>query len=397
MLKLKVIEIKQPFGVFYVAKINAFDLLKIVEADPYRVENDGKFIGVQRPENKVRVLEIANYLKGVESAMPNSIIIAGNTHIKDDNEKKWAIHFEDNNHYLLIPTTNINGTIIDGQHRLMGFKFIPIENQKNYELLCSIYLDIPNPYQAYLFATININQKSVNKSLAYELYGYNLDEENPDSWSTEKLAVSLTRKLNFDKDSIFYNHIIVAAENDEVLFEVKPKNQDWFLSTASVVDGILTLISSNSKSDRDKLQITSLENRKRNILSKDSSPLRDYYLNNNDKLIYTIINNFFTASFNSLYKNGSYLYKTVGIQAQFKILKTILENHLDDDKDISINYFSNFLNPCNTIDFSDNFFTASGIGKSRIINSILIKLNFKSINEIKKENDKENYERLLGI
>ena len=89
MLKLKVLEIKQPLGIFYVTKIKASDLLNIVEADPYRAQNDGRFSGIQRPERKDRLKEIANYLLGVESALPNSIIIAGNTNTEQNEKEKW--------------------------------------------------------------------------------------------------------------------------------------------------------------------------------------------------------------------------------------------------------------------------------------------------------------------
>ncbi len=396
MLKLKVIEVKQPFGTFYATKIKSSDLLKIAEADSYRVLDNGEFTGTQRPRNDNRIKEISDYLKGTDSALPNSIIIAGNTH-RNEVPFRWEIISENENKFLVIPENDINGAIIDGQHRVNGFKLLTPEKQDEYELLCSVYLDIPNPYQAYLFATINMNQKKVDKSLAYELYGYNLDEENSDKWSTEKLAVFLTRKLNFDENSIFRSHIIVAAENDEVLFDVSPKKQDWSISTASIVDGILSLITSNAKRDRDILQQLSSDKRKRNELLSDNTPLRKYYLESNDKLIYTVVNNFFQASYKSLFKKDSYLYKTIGIQAQFGVLKQILIKKLEADKDISVDYFSNILNNCNSINFSDNFYTASGLGKTRISNSFLIKIGYKEISEIKKADDLDNYKRLLNI
>lgn len=396
MLRLKILEVKQPLGVFYITKINASTLLKIVEADPYQAMPDGTFTGIQRINRKERLKEISMYLLGTESAMPNSIIIAGNTKSLDDH-LTWRLENDGENKYLIIPELIINGTIIDGQHRLKAFELIPIENQNEYELLCSIYIDLPDPYQAYLFATININQKSVDRSLAYQLYGYNLDDENNISWSPEKLAVYLTRKLNFDKDSIFYNHILVAAQNDEILFEVSPKQQEWYVSTASIVDGILLLISSNPKKDRDLLQQMPIEIRKRALLGKDKSPLREYYIQRNDKLIYLIVTNFFKASFGTLYFKDSYLFKTVGIQAQFGLLKVILEKNLSRDKDISVAYYSNILTSCKNIDFNDNFFTASGLGKSHIYNSLLLRLGYKSLEDINRTQDVENYRRLLKI
>ncbi len=397
MYKFQVLEVKQPFGIFYITKISAYDLLQIVETDPYRVDSEGKHTGIQRAVDEKRLSVISDYLKGVESSMPNSIIIGGN--IIDREEIRWELTNEENNKYINAPKEVKNGVIIDGQHRLKAFEYVSVEKQKEYELLCSIYLDLPNPYQAYIFATINMNQKTVDKSLAYDLYGYNLDEEKDESWSPEKVAVYLSRTLNFDRDSIFYNHITTAAENDDVLFETLPKDQKWNISTASIVRGILTLISSKPQRDRDILQQKTTKERKRTVLDseKDSTPLRQYYLSNNDKLIYTIVANFFKAAHDSLYKEGSYIFKTIGIQSLFSLLKKVLNDKLEEDKDISVPYYTNILEKCADIDFTDNFFTASGIGKTRITNSLLIKTGFISIESIRKEEDVPEYNRLLQI
>ena len=47
------------------------------------------------------------------------------------------------------------------------------------------------------------------------------------------------------------------------------------------------------------------------------------------------------------------------------------------------------------IDFSDNYFQASGIGKTRIRNVIFILNNFKSIEDIKSDPDKTEILRLI--
>jgi transposase-like protein len=58
MLTLPILEIKQPLGVFYAVKINAKDLLKISDSDPYRVSEELKFRGIQRPIQEKRLKEI---------------------------------------------------------------------------------------------------------------------------------------------------------------------------------------------------------------------------------------------------------------------------------------------------------------------------------------------------
>ena len=407
--KYNVLQIKQPLGTFYVFKITAFELLQLVDTEPYflSLENDHfRNEGIQRRFDEGRSREIANFLRSTESALPNSIIIAGNTK-NNPEQDEWKIVQEIKNNceenYLNVPELKINGTVIDGQHRLFSFKHLNIDEQKNYDLLCTLYLDLPNPYQAYIFASINMNQRKVDKSLAYELYGYDLNDEESNKWSPEKLSVSLTRKLNTDTKSIFRGHILLAANSDEILEQLSGKNSiNWSISTAAIVEGILSLISSNAKRDRDELQLTSEKERKRRDLEKikSNAPLRKYYIENNDLLIYTILVNFFQASFNKLFKENTILFKTVGIQVQFIVLKEILKN-LDKNKDISVKYFSENITPyfdnVKNINFDDNFFQLSGVGKTRMKNVILHTMGLFNVNEIKNENELKEYRRILNI
>lgn len=408
--KYKVLEVKQPLGGFYVFTISAFELLQLVKTDYYYINLDKNALvsgGIQRRYDVNRGKEIANYLRSTESALPNSIILAGNTEDLEE-ENNWSIINEDNtgNKYLHIPKKIINGTVIDGQHRLFSFKELEVDEQKKYELLCTLYLDLPNPYQAYLFATINMNQKKVDKSLAYELYGYDLDDSSADKWSPEKLAVFLTRKLNLDEISPFRGHILLAAKNDKILDELSGgESSEWAISTAAIVEGILSLITNNAQRDRDILQMSVEDSRNReNLLSiKSTAPLRNYYLSGNDILIYTVLLNFFNASYQGLYKKGTILYKTVGIQVQFIVLKIILQN-LDRDKNISVDYFKEnfkeyfekYFEKCEKIDFSDSFFQLSGIGKTRMKNVILHSMGLFNINEIKNQTELVQYKRILG-
>lgn len=413
-MQYKVIEINQPLGTFYVFKISAYNLLNLVESKPYAATLEGEKYnkkGVQRRYDKNRGKEISRFLQGAESALPNSIIIAGNTNKDLPEEEKWSIVLgrEEGcqDYYLDIPKVKINGSIIDGQHRLYAFRELSEKAQKDYELICALYLDLPNPIQAYIFATINMNQRKVDKGLAYELYGYDIDDVEsddvePENWSPEKLAVYLTRKLNFDKESVFHEHILLIADSDVVLEKYRKQNSDWVVSTSAIVEGILSLISSKPKMDRDLLQIVNHENRKRNVLRdvKSYGPLREFYLDANDQLIYSIINNFFKASHTSLYEKDGILFKTVGIQVQFIVLKKILEQ-LNKDKDIRVSYFQeqieNYFDKVENIDFTDNFFQLSGIGKTRMKNTLLIAMGLMNISEIKNENELIHYKRILNL
>ncbi|MBS4273154.1 DGQHR domain-containing protein [Escherichia coli] len=75
---------------------------------------------------------------------------------------------------MIIPNINLRlCSIIDGQHRLLGFKYA---KNKDIQLPCSIYNSLPPSNQATIFSTINFNQQKVPKSLAYRLFGYSLDD-----------------------------------------------------------------------------------------------------------------------------------------------------------------------------------------------------------------------------
>lgn len=407
MKKYSALKIQQPFGEFYAISMSAYDLLEVSFSDPLRYDEHGELKGSQRKMRQARIKEISEYIKGTDVAFPNSIIISAN-YLEDgtlcnDFEKRWDLIHENGCIFLKIPSNEKMASIIDGQHRLNGFRTVNLERQKEIQLLVCVYLDLPNPLQAYIFATINYNQKSVDRSLALEQWGFSLQTDDPKSWSPEMLAVFLSKRLNTETDSPFFRRIIVAPLNEDYLFKESPNlegDDQWKVSTAAIVDSIVSLISKNPKKDLNKLRQQAPNKRKRgNLESYNDVPLRKYYIEYNDLLIYQIIKNYFVAVNKSIFSKindkSSYIKKTVGIQALFMALKEILANELEERKDISVKFFSEKVCSLSEIDFADNFFTASGIGKTRIKNVLLIRLKYRSIKEIKKEEDIEQYERIL--
>ena len=169
MKKIYGIRVSQPLGDFFIAKIKAKDLLEISTSSVARYNKEGKLVGNQRPLKLPRLKAIANFIKSAEMCFPTSILVAANVdnegNIIEEQSKRWSIHptsisdcFE-----IKIPS-EVSSLIIDGQHRLNAFSYTE-EQFKDIELVCSIFLDLPNLYQAYLFATINGNQKRTNKRL----------------------------------------------------------------------------------------------------------------------------------------------------------------------------------------------------------------------------------------
>jgi DNA phosphorothioation-associated DGQHR protein 1 len=403
-LTLHAIRVNQPFGEFFITKIKAKDLLEISFSDPLRfIDEKGQQKGSQRLLKDKRLKEIANYIKTVEAAFPNSIILAANYDEKGfickDHKISWKLRETSNTdiYKIVIPTAAPLSSIVDGQHRLRSFELVDKEYQ-DMELLCSIYFDLPNPYQAFLFATINFNQQKVDKSLAYEQFGFNVEDEPAYSWSPDKLAVYLTRKLNLDNKETtpFFNHIILAPQNDKILFNKRSKELNWAVSTATIVDGILRLISSNPKKDKDLMHQSQVEKRQRKMLANDGAPLRQIYLDSNDLLVFTIVKNFFMAADKLLFstaKEKSYIFKTVGIQALFDVLRTILKKEFKN-KDVSEKFFESKLSFSESVDFSDDFFSPSGAGRSRIKNIFLYALNYLDEGKIDSTH-LMNFKRLL--
>jgi DNA phosphorothioation-associated DGQHR protein 1 len=396
-LEVPAIRILQPLGEFYITSLSARVLLDLTFSEPLRVVEDEEeemrvsLRGTQRPEKPRRLREIARFIETTEAAFPNSIILAANYNqlgeLEEDVERRWTI--ESNGEYpavrLKIPTLAKLASIVDGQHRLHGFQEASAE-KLDMQVPCSIYFDLPNPYQAYLFATINFNQKRVDRSLAYQLFGINVDDEPPESWSPDKAAVFMSRKLNTEPDSSLYHRIIVAAENDEVLRKNRPQGINWAVSTATIVDGILRLFSSNPKRDRDAMNRLAIDRgRTRKVLADDKTPFRALFLACNDALVYTAIKNFFLAIDEVFWKvadENSYIYRTVGLQALFDVLRT-LANPALSAKDVSKQFFIQHLPAAQAINFSDAFFVqASGKGRTRMRNAILIKIGRLQIDEI---------------
>jgi hypothetical protein len=144
---------------------------------------------------------------------------------------------------------------------------------------------------------------------------------------------------------------------------------------ATVVEGIGRLISSNPRRDTNELLTPRRSERKKlkTSVPQDKSVFRDAYVDGNDKLIYLTVRNFLEACnqvFWSHAPNGSFIVKTVGIQALFDILRKLIPNALGQ-KDLSVHFFVAQLTPAANIDFAgDPFRNASGSGRTEIRRAI---------------------------
>ncbi|MEE9433719.1 MAG: DNA phosphorothioation-associated DGQHR protein 1 [Sphingorhabdus sp.] len=399
----KALAVDQPMGEFYVVKLPAKLLLQVGYSDILNAKSTGdpahpyELEGTQRELLEKRLTQIGGYIDRADSGFPNSIILAANLRQVDglvegfqaDDDTagqpsiRWEIAEEDGEFTLLIPSPKKLAAIIDGQHRLFGFARTKVTERLDMELLCSIYVDLPKPFQAQLFATINSNQKRVDKSLTYELFGYNIEDEEPEYWPPEKLAVFLTRRLGADSESTLKGRISISPRKDATLSNAGAEAA-WKVSTAAIVDGILRLISSNPKRDSNELRTPKKQTRNHlesEDARKDRSPLREAFIEQQDAVIYQMVKNFVKACDELLWSKAdlerSFIIKTVGVQALFDILRKI-SSEAYGKKIISVDAFTKLLQPASEIDFaSEEFRNASGSGRTVIRKAIEEKITLE--------------------
>ena len=357
------------------------------DGNGYRLE------GTQRIKQDRRLNEIADYIGRADATFPNSIILAPNydrrtgfdqgeledistedEEQEENTSKVWTVVRSDDGTYRLrIPTGDKLAAVIDGQHRLFAFPKADIDVTREMNLLCSIFLDLPKSLQAQLFATINSTQKRVDRSLTFELFGYNVSDEKEEFWTPDKLAVFFTRKLSTNDDSPLRGKILVAPKRDAAL-QALASQAGWQVSTAVVVDGIMRLFSSNPT--RDSNAMNADRERTRTCLEagpRDRSPLRAAYVAGNDALLYKTVLNYVRACDDVFWRDirdGSFIVRTVGVQAVFDILRKLAaQAYLD--KDISVGYFVDKIAPAGDIDFAEEKFkNASGSGRTFIRKAI---------------------------
>jgi hypothetical protein len=214
----------------------------------------------------------------------------------------------------------------------------------------------------------------VDKSLTYELFGYNIDEEASAYWSPDKLAVSLTRKLSVDAESPLCGRILIAPKKDAALTSLV-SSKDWKISTAVIVEGVMRLFSSNPKRDAQTM-LTPTRSSRLALKDgpKDRSPMREYFVEGNDQLIFTLVLNFLRACDRSLWSvasPGSFITKTVGVQALFDVLRRDLASKALAEKNLKVEFFENILSRASRIDFAaEAYKNASGSGRSTIRKAI---------------------------
>jgi DGQHR domain-containing protein len=203
----------------------------------------------QRLRNDKRISSIYNFLlneinninsgtKNAIGSFPTAIIISMDINQEMETRDEYINHFESletneyiggfynrlegNNVELVIPKKKVS-LIVDGQHRLSGMiklyddainkkirvgkKSLPqeypnltydkvIKSLENFDLICTILLGFDKWEQGKVFADVNFNQKPVNKSLYYDIFGSFPDPNKNDIFLAHMLAMHLQNNAN---------------------------------------------------------------------------------------------------------------------------------------------------------------------------------------------------------
>jgi DGQHR domain-containing protein len=342
-IKLNSIRVRQRIGDIYVSSIDPQLLLQMSVVDRRRIENDEEIIGIQRDLREEKVRQIKKYLSSNKATFPNSIIL--------NTEEKYIIKKEEN--YIEIEVNENAFTIIDGQHRVEGFRDNPIDN---FNLIISILVDLKIDEQAEIFTTINSQQTKVDPS-----HNLNLELESK-VYTPIKMMIEIAQSFNYDKESPWYNSIKLLRNSNNGIISlsafVKPLNALTF-------------------SDNDYYIIKNELNRNTRefpIFSDIKYDTKKYifwnfYKSQDFKSVYKILFNYFKALSIVLDKDwlneNSLLSKTTGYNATMKLFKDLYTEGLKSNN-LTYAFFFDKLSKLSSMNGSINSenFGASGFKAS---------------------------------
>jgi DGQHR domain-containing protein len=349
-VSIHILPVSQPIGDFYVGIIEADDLRAIAFADTRRQKGREieLFTGIQRELSEKRRKEINQYIRSFDASFPNSFIIE----VKSEDvlrEKEGVVEIRKHERAA---------RIIDGQHRLAGFDET---NSKGFQLIVSLFIDLPLEQQAMLFATINLKQTRVNESLVYDLF------EETRMRSPQKTAHDVAKSLNRDSESPFFH-------------QIKPlgKRLDEYagrLSQATFVKRFMPHICDNPDEVRDAI-------RRGDSPKPDDSRNRErvfwrFFCEEQDWAIQKALKNYFSAVADVFpsdwHSQDSPLGRTIGFSALMRLLGDLAKKGLSAKPEprLDQNFFLDFFTRAKSLSpFTFDAYSPSGSGESKLYNDL---------------------------
>lgn len=310
------IRIKQPIGDIYVCTMDHNILQRITFFDVRRTLRESRdferYLGIQRPVNEKRIADLSKYVNFRDATFPSSVILAVEEEYATYDEAKHQIVLSNTKRGEKKPSVAFRNLcrVLDGQHRIAGLEsFTGI----NFEMPVSLFVGSDISDQAYVFATVNLEQNKVNKSLAYDLY------ELAKSRSPVKTCHNIAVQLDREKNSPFFHRIKrlgVTTEGRNSFEET--------IAQATFVEALVPYISNEPKLDRDLL-LRGAKLSKPDVKEEARLCLRNLFIQEEDVKIGKIVEQYFIAvssrwpkAWNSGGK-GFILNRTNGFRALMKV------------------------------------------------------------------------------
>lgn len=371
-----VIRITQPIGDFYVGSMSSKDLIAISFFDMRRIVHEDsldRYLGIQRELNAKRVEEIGLYTHSPDATFPTAVVLA----VQEQCVSLEPIEIKKHDdRFFLMTLENIANPdetvlyrqiarVIDGQHRIRGLKDYEGDD---FELNVSIFVGADISDQASIFATVNLGQTKVNRSLAYDLF------ELSQSRSPEKSCHEVTVALDKTKGSPFFKKIKRLGKATEGRFGET-------LSQATVVQGILQHICANRLQVIQDRQVGA-RGEKWPTLSSDEAEklvLRKFFIENRDEDIVDLVWNYFEAISTrwpqgwSTGGEGLILNKTNGYNAFMRFFRFAYKNFADPGEMVSLEKFKGLFADVNLedADFNRNEFVPGTSGATKLFHVLM--------------------------
>ena len=157
-------------------------------------QRGGQADAYQRILSKKRCQDIGQFIQRPGALLPNNLIVALPAKARFE-----AAADSDRSGTLIIPRKPQSAWIVDGQHRLFGFKYA---EGKDFPLIVTAFISKPVAFQAEVFRTINREQKGVNPSLVYDL----LDLVKTNDFYDQR-GHEIVKALNEEEDSPWLEQI----------------------------------------------------------------------------------------------------------------------------------------------------------------------------------------------
>ena len=172
-ITLPVLKATQPIGDFFIGRMDSKILCEITEFDIRSLVRENEidsYLGIQRRLDPKRVKDISEYVRTSDACFPTAVILAVPAACASYDENSGQLTLsnvpdpEEGHETVLFKDI---ARVLDGQHRIEGLRGF---SERPFEVNVCIFVELDIAEQAYIFATVNLAQTKVNKSLVYDLF-----------------------------------------------------------------------------------------------------------------------------------------------------------------------------------------------------------------------------------